>query len=63
LVVMLILGALPRIGEYMPGELLSWGGTLFMDGGNSGWAALGVSLAVIALSLVIACVYFERTEI
>ncbi|MEA3440407.1 MAG: ABC transporter permease subunit, partial [Chloroflexota bacterium] len=42
LVVMLILGALPRIGEYMPGELLSWGGTLFMDGGNSGWAALGV---------------------
>lgn len=63
LVVMVILGALPRIGEYMPGELLSWGGTIFMDGGNSGWAALGVSLAVIAMSLAIACVYFERNEI
>lgn len=61
-VLMLILGAIPRLGEYMPGQLLAWGWALVMGEQFSAWPALVVSLGLIGLSLLGACLYLEREE-
>jgi len=63
LVVSLVLGALPRVGEFMPAELLAWGRALFAETDGSNWVALVVALSLMLLSLVIACMYWERAEI
>ncbi len=57
------IGSLPRIGEYFPGRLFSWGATLALGGGDPAWLALGVAAGIIVLALVIACLRFEREEI
>jgi len=59
----LLLGAIPRVKEAMPGRLLDWGTTRLLGAGTSAWLALGVSLGLIVLCLAIACVYFEGEEI
>ena len=56
-------GSLPRIGEYFPGQLFSWGATLAIGGKDTAWPALGIAAGVIVLALVIAVWYFEREEI
>jgi ABC-2 type transport system permease protein len=56
-------GALPSIGEYLPGRLFSWGATLLMGGRGTAWPALGISLGLILLSLLAACIIFRRQEI
>jgi len=63
LVVLLILGSLPRVGEFMPGELLSWGGRIFTPPAESAWAALLISVSLIVLALVSACFALERQEL
>jgi len=62
LVVVTILGAIPPVGHYLPGELVSWAGRLFA-GGDSGWPALAVSLGLIAAALAAAGLRFERQEL
>jgi ABC-2 type transport system permease protein len=57
------IGALPSIGEYFPGRLFSWGASLMMGGNASAWPALGISLGVIAVALLVACVIFRRQEV
>jgi hypothetical protein len=63
LVVLIILNSLPRVGDFMPGKLSTWGASLVLKGDVSAWPALGVSLGIIALALVLACLRFEREEI
>jgi hypothetical protein len=63
LVVLLILGSLPRVGEFLPGELLSWGGRIFTPPAESAWAALLISVSLIVLALVSACFALERQEL
>lgn len=69
LVLLLILGALPRLSDYMPGQLINWGISLLSGGINAGgitpvtWGALVVALGMMAAMLAIACLRIEREEI
>ena len=62
LILLAILGAIPQIGRYLPGELVTWAGRLFA-GGASAWPALAVSLGLIAVALAAAWWRFERQEL
>jgi glutamate synthase domain-containing protein 3 len=63
LIVLAILGSIPRLSDYMPGQLVNWGNSLVLKGDANAWPALGVSAGIIVLALVIACLRFEREEI
>jgi ABC-2 type transport system permease protein len=63
LIVLSVFGALPTIGEYLPGRLFSWGATLMLGGSATAWPALAISLGIILLALLIACLVFRRQEI
>ncbi|NOZ73088.1 MAG: ABC transporter permease subunit [Chloroflexi bacterium] len=56
-------GAIPGLGNYLPGHLLVWGRELMMGGSNPAWPALGISLVLIVLSLVGASVIFQQQEL
>lgn len=58
-----LVGSVPSLAEYLPGYLLTWAGQLFTPQPQAGWAALGVSLALILLSLAGAWLVFERQEL
>ncbi len=63
LVILLVLSTLPRISDFCPTGLLSWGSAI-IDGANTTyWPALGISLALIAGSIAIAWLYLDRQEI
>lgn len=49
------LTALPRFGDYMPGNLLGWGNDLLEGGGGGHWWAL-----IITIAIIIGCVYFAQ---
>ncbi len=57
------IGALPSIGEYFPGRLFSWGATLLLGGEATAWPALGISLGIIAVALLVACLIFRHQEV
>jgi ABC-2 type transport system permease protein len=61
--VLLVLSAIPRIGDYTPGKLDSWGSSLLTGSGEAAWPALIVSLALIILAITVACLHLERQEI
>jgi ABC-2 type transport system permease protein len=49
------LSAIPRIGDFFPGKLLTWGNLLLMGGDEKYWASLAVTLI-----LIIICLYFAQ---
>jgi ABC-2 type transport system permease protein len=58
------LGALPRIGDYLPGRLFSWGTGLLLGGGaDAAWPALYISLGLILALLLVAILIFRRQEL
>ncbi len=63
LVLLIILGSIPRVSDYTPGMLSSWGGSLVTGGDISAWPALGIALGFIVLTMFLACLRFEREEI
>lgn len=58
-----IIGSLPRLGLYLPGQLISWGAELFVNPTQTYWTALGVSCAIIAACLLAAWLAFRRQEL
>src|SRR5579859_484464 len=62
LIMLAILGALPQVGQYFPGELVAWAGHLIV-GGPAAWPALIVSLALIGLALAAAAWSFGGQEL
>jgi len=62
LMVLSAIGALPTVGDFLPGRLVSWAGGL-MSGGPSAWPAVGGSLVLILLALCGAWAIFERQEL
>lgn len=50
-----VLSAVPIIGKYMPGKLLSWGTNLLSGTGENYWWAPAITVVVIVL-----CVYFSQ---
>jgi ABC-2 type transport system permease protein len=63
LIVLIAVGALPRVGEYLPGQLVSWAGGLMNGTGGASWPALWVSVGLILVALVGAWAIFERQEL
>lgn len=63
LVVLSALGAVPRLGDYMPGRLTTWAGGLFAGDVGSAWGALVVSVGLIVAALLVAWLIFERQEL
>ncbi len=64
LAVLLVLGSLPRIADFMPGRLLDWGSQLVLQtNSTTGWWAAAISLVLILASLSLACWRFETEEI
>jgi ABC-2 type transport system permease protein len=63
LAVVLILSSIPRLGTYFPGQLTAWGAELVLGNAEPAWWALGISLAIIAVSLTLACWRFEKQEL
>lgn len=64
------IGALPRIGAYLPGRLFSWGASLVLGAGAGSsslstaptWAAVWVSFGLIIACLAAAILIFKRQE-
>ena len=63
LVVLSALGAVPRLGEALPGSLITWAGGLVAGDGGSAWPAIAVSASLIVLALLAAWVILERQEL
>jgi ABC-2 type transport system permease protein len=57
------LGALPRVGDYLPGRLISWAGGLMHGEVSAAWPAVGGSVGLILIALLGAWVIFERQEL
>lgn len=57
------LGAIPRVGDYVPNHLISWGSALVAGRAGTAWPALGVSLGMIAVALVGSWLVFRRQEL
>jgi ABC-2 type transport system permease protein len=61
--VLAVLGSAPKLGEYLPGQLLNWGAGLMAGSSTAYWPALWVSIALIVAALLGACVAFARQEL
>lgn len=57
------LGALPRLGNYMPTALLNWARDLMARSGEPVWGAVAVSLGAIIVCLGAALAVFKRQEL
>ena len=57
------IGSLPRLNEFFPGQLFGWGTSLVLGGDVSAWAAFGISLGLIAVSMAAAWLVFRRQEL
>ena len=63
MVVLSVLGSLPGLAKYTPNGLINWGANLALNMSGTGWPALGVSAAIIVLSLLAAWAVFQRQEL
>lgn len=58
-----LVGAIPGLGEYLPGQLITWGGELMSGKTEVFWPALWVSVGIIVFALMGAMFIFERQEL
>lgn len=58
-----LIGSIPGIGKYMPGELISWGTRLMVGDTTSSWIAFGISVGLIVIPLLAAWLIFRRQEL
>lgn len=63
LVLVLIVDALPVVGDNLPGQLMTWAGSLYTAAPHPAWSALATCLVIIALFLGVAIFRFSRQEI
>ncbi len=56
-------GSIPGLGEYLPGQLLAWGGGLMAGKAEAFWPALWVSVGIIIVALMGARLIFDRQEL
>lgn len=60
---LVILESLPRLGDYLPGRLTSWGTELLAGGRMQAWPALWVTVGLIGVTLAAACLLFRGQEL
>ena len=58
-----LIGSIPRVGEFLPGQLIAWGQALMAGEGGSFWPALAVSGGIILVALAGSILIFERQEL
>jgi ABC-2 type transport system permease protein len=63
LIVVSVWGSIPHWGEYSPARLFSWAAELLLGKINPAWPAFGISLGLIVIALLAACLIFRRQEI
>lgn len=63
LLLSMIVGAIPPLAKYMPARLIEWGTARLVGAPLEGWLALGVSLGLIAASLLAAWMVFRKQEL
>ena len=63
LVLLGLLGSFPTLGKYLPGKLVSWASTLYLQPDLTAWPALWASLGIILVSLLGAWLAFRRQEL
>jgi ABC-2 type transport system permease protein len=63
LFLLLIVGSLPRIGEFTPNYLPAWGAGLVLGSTATAWPAVIVSAGIVVAALVAACLVLERQEL
>jgi ABC-2 type transport system permease protein len=63
LILLAVLGAFPRLAEYLPGQLFNWGTSLALGTAKTAWPALWISLGLILICLLAAMFVFRRQEI
>lgn len=63
LFVLLIVGSLPRIGEFTPAHLPAWGTALALNQPLTAWPALAITIGITVLALAAACLRLEREEL
>jgi ABC-2 type transport system permease protein len=62
-VILSVAGAIPPLGKYLPGQLLSWGASLVAGNPQVWWPAVAASLGIILCSLIVAWLALERQEL
>ncbi len=63
LLLLLGVGTIPRVGDVLPGRLLTWGAALVAGDGEAAWPALGVSGGIIIAALAGAWAILSRQEL
>ena len=58
-----LIGSIPGLGEYLPGQLIAWGGGLMAGKAETFWPALWVSVGIIIAALMGARLIFEKQEL
>jgi ABC-type transport system involved in multi-copper enzyme maturation permease subunit len=63
LILLSVLGALPRINEWLPGQLTGWAGRVMQAESATAWPALAGSVGLIVVALAGAWLIFKRQEL
>jgi ABC-2 type transport system permease protein len=63
MVILGLVGALPGLGKYLPGELITWGTRLMHGDTSTSWMAFGTSVGLIVISLLAAWLIFKKQEL
>jgi ABC-2 type transport system permease protein len=63
MVILGLVGAIPGLGKYLPGELIAWGTRMMQGDASRSWPALGISLGLIVISLLASWLVFKKQEL
>lgn len=58
-----LIGSIPGLGKYLPGELITWGTRLMTGDTTTSWTAFGVSMGLILVPLLAAWLIFKGQEL
>jgi ABC-2 type transport system permease protein len=58
-----LVGAIPGLGKYLPGELITWGTRLMHGDTTASWTAFAVSSGLIVVPLLAAWLIFKNQEL
>jgi ABC-2 type transport system permease protein len=58
-----LVGSLGSLGQYLPSQLITWGGEVMVGGASTYWPALAVSLGIVLASVAISLVSFNQQEL
>ena len=63
MVILGLIGAIPALGKYLPGELITWGTRLMLGDTTTSWTAFWISIGLIVVPLLAAWLIFKRQEL